>query len=463
MAAADPLQAELQTAFLMALPRGAGELDPDLSETFIATVLVDAAARRPSPEAAAFLRILAALGPPDTRRAVSGALGALTEDGFYPMDWVTEAGKPLPGQAWRRYDVFGDSEIIAVTFGYGDAEHAIAVQVDLCRLPIAIQVAVVPDAPELLDVIQRDDEPLGRVEPISLAEARRRIEAPLARCDQGRHPDLSVSSLTFLPVARARVRRLPTADAPPADRTFDAAGRAAAVDDFMASPHAAQAGADEKTMRFWAEVLTGYSGSVPGEAPSRVGPRKLSEMLLSYVPNTFALSSVQRFTMEAAVTAWTRWAAARQDLDDAATQYLADHLPKVLAGFGEAYEDPANVIVRGYLADLSATSTDASWLFGALTRRHFAVPFPEDRSGGRRARDLDAADPAQRRAIIEAEFGDCTPPGGMTSAQFLDGALRVTDQIWEDDPPQTWQAARRMLDAGTPRHDIIHDLVMHAR
>jgi hypothetical protein len=44
---------------------------------------------------------------------------------------VTEIGKVTPGQAWRRYDVFGDDEAIAVTFSYGEAEHGIVVQVDL--------------------------------------------------------------------------------------------------------------------------------------------------------------------------------------------------------------------------------------------------------------------------------------------------------------------------------------------
>ena len=70
----------------------------------------------------------------------AGGLGKLTQDGVYPPDWVTEAGKPVPGRAWRRYDVFGDDEAVAVTFSYGEAEHAIVARVDLTGYPTAVVV-----------------------------------------------------------------------------------------------------------------------------------------------------------------------------------------------------------------------------------------------------------------------------------------------------------------------------------
>ena len=83
---------------------------------------------------------------------------------------------------------------------------------------------------------------------------------------------------------------------------FTAADRAAAVDEFMKSPQAAEAvAADEESTRFWAEVLTGYSGRIPGEPPDQVGPRKLAHILLGHVPNTFVLSPAQRGHLEPAV------------------------------------------------------------------------------------------------------------------------------------------------------------------
>ena len=294
IAASDPLRAELETASCLAIPRVAGQQDPGEIETFISTVLVDGAVRRHTPDGAALLRLLMALGTHDTKRAASKALAELTSAGVYPPDWVTEIGKVTPGQAWRRYDVFGDDEAIAVTFGYGEAEHGVVVQVDLAGIPVATAIGVSTNAARLIEAISGDSEEHDRSEQIGLAEARRRLLGPLDRSDRDPTPDLSTDSLAYLPIARSRVRRLPADDTVPGP-VFTAADRAAAVDEFMKSPLAAEAvAADEESTRFWAEVLTGYSGRVPGEPPAQVGPRKLAHILLGHVPNTFVLSPAQR-------------------------------------------------------------------------------------------------------------------------------------------------------------------------
>src|SRR5271163_1994544 len=124
VAAGDLLRAELEAATCMALPR-VGRLAPADAQAFVSKVLVDEAVREPSADGAAMLRLMMSLGSPATKRSVSQALARLTEAGFYPPDWVTEAGKAVPVAAWRRYDVFGDDEAIAVTFRYGEAEHGV--------------------------------------------------------------------------------------------------------------------------------------------------------------------------------------------------------------------------------------------------------------------------------------------------------------------------------------------------
>ena len=120
VASGDPLRAELETATCMAFPYVLGQRDPADIESFIDTVLVKGAVRRRNPDGAALLRLLMTLGTPTTRRAASRALAELTGEGIYPPEWVTEIGKVTPGQAWRRYDVFGDDEAMAVTFSYGE-------------------------------------------------------------------------------------------------------------------------------------------------------------------------------------------------------------------------------------------------------------------------------------------------------------------------------------------------------
>jgi len=452
IAAGDPLRAELETATCMAIPRVAGQLDPDETEKFISTVLVDGAVRRRTPDGAALLRLLMALGTQDTKRAASKALAQLTGADIYPPDWVTGIGKVTPGQAWRRYDVFGDDEAIAVTFGYGEAEHGIVVQVDLTGIPVATAVGVSPNAARLVEVISGDNEEFDRSEQISLDEARRRLSGPLDRTDYNPNPDLSADTLAYLPIARTRVRRLPAADGE-SGPVFTAADRAAAVDEFMKSPLAAESVAvDEESTRFWAEVLTGYSSRVPGEPPVQVGPRKLAHILFGHVPNTFVLSPAQRSHVEPAATAWMRWSADHRDLGEAGTAALMEQVPRVLARFGQAYDDPDAVAIRGYASGLAASDADVAWLSDNVGRRMFALPLPQQHA------PLDLADPADRHDLVEAEFGACTPPTGMTSEEFVAAAYRVVEELWHDEDSPTFQAAKRMFADGVSRHDLIHHL-----
>jgi hypothetical protein len=401
------------------------------------------------------LRLLMALGSPATKRSASQALGQLTEAGMYPPDWVTGAGKAIPVQAWRRYDVFGDDEAIAVTFRYGEAEHGVVGQIDLTGIPIAVAVGVATSAASLIEAINREDDPFDRTEQIDLAEARRHLEAPLARGDEQAGAGASVDTVAYLPVARSRVRRLP-AEGAAAVPVFTAADRAAAVDDFLKSPLAADVvAADEDTARFWAEVLTGYSSRLPGEPPGQVGPRKLAHLLLGHVPNTFDLSVEQRQHLEPVVTAWTGWSAEHRGLDEAATARLTESLPQVFARFGPAYDDPEAVTARGYLADLAVSDADVSGLATQVARRVFAVPLPVSASDGT---PVQVSDPAVRRALTQDEFGACTPHAGLTQEEFLVAVHRVIAELWDDDPQETFQAARRMFASGADRHDIIHTL-----
>jgi hypothetical protein len=452
IASGDPLRAEIESATCMEIPRVLGEFDPDYAEKFVATVLVDGAVRRGTPDGAALLRLLMALGTADTKRAASKALAELTGAGVYPPEWVTEIGKATPGRAWRRYDVFGDDEAVVVTFAYGEAEHGIVVHVDLAGVPIATAVGLSSDTDRLVKAIAGEDEEFERSERISLAEARRRLLGPLDRCDVEPNPDLSSSTLASLPIARSRVRHLPADDTEPGP-VFTAADRAAAVDEFMKSPEAAEAvAAYEEATRFWAEVLTGYSSRIPGHPPTRVGPRTLAHILLGHVPNTFVLSPAQRGHLELAVTAWLRWSAGQRELGEAGTAVLMEPVPHILSRFGQAYDDGDAVTIRGYASGLAASDADVSWLSEQVGRRMFALPLPQQHAA------LDLTDPAGRRGLVEAEFGQCTPPAGLTREEFVAAADRVVEDIWRDGDSPTYQAARRMFAEGVSRHDVIHRL-----
>jgi hypothetical protein len=451
--AGEPLHAELETITCMAIPYAAGQREPESIDTFMSAVLVDGAARQRSPDGAALLRLLMALGTAKTKRAASRALAELTGAGIYPPDWVTEIGKPVPRRAWRRYDVFGDDEALLVTFSYGDVEHAVVVQVDLTGIPVATAAGVAPDPAGLIEAINRDTEEFERQEQISLTEARRRMEDPVARCEEG--PELPIDTVIHLPMVRARVRRLPGAEFDPGPQ-FTAADRAAAVDDFMKSPLAADAvAADEESTRFWAQVLTGYSSRIDGEAPAQVGPRKLAHLLLGHVATTFQLSPAQRQHLQPAVTAWIRWSAAYRDLGEAATAHLLRALPQAFSRFDNAYDDRDCAMMRDYTADLAAPDANVSLLLPSMGRRLFALPLPERHDGPAPG---GVGSPAERRALVEAEFGGCTPPAGLTSEQFVDAAHAVIEEIWQADPVSTFLTATSLSAEGLARHEIIHRL-----
>ena len=108
-----------------------------------------------------------------------------------------------------------------------------------------------------------------------------------------------------------------------------------------------------------------------------------------------------------------------------------EQVPRVLDRFGQAYDDPDAVAIRGYASGLAASDADVSWLSENVGRRMFALPMPQQHA------PLDLADPADRRHLVEAEFGACTPPTGMTSEEFVEAAYRVVEELWRDEDSPT--------------------------
>jgi len=144
----------------------------------------------------------------------------------------------------------------------------------------------------------------------------------------------------------------------------------------------------------------------------------------------------------------------------------------VEAGFAEPYrrerprdaEESELLRRRGTPGYLIGTPSEET------ARRTFAVPGV---SGVFREVDLARLDPADRddrRMLIEAEhpeFADALQR--EDELVILDGeevnprlhvALHeiVVEQLWEDDPPEAWRTARRLLAAGYERHEILHML-----
>jgi hypothetical protein len=124
--------------------------------------------------------------------------------------------------------------------------------------------------------------------------------------------------------------------------------------------------------------------------------------------------------------------------------------------------------VKAYVADLSPqASTDE--VQHALDRRLFAMPYYGTTVRGQDFPSLNAADPDERGLLIEGEhpeyhqaLGDPLWDGeidGVSPRLHLTMHEVIANQLWADDPPEAWQAARRLLDRGMDRHDVLHELM----
>lgn len=121
-----------------------------------------------------------------------------------------------------------------------------------------------------------------------------------------------------------------------------------------------------------------------------------------------------------------------------------------------------------YLGDLSPTAPEDE-VEQTLDRRVFAMPHRGTTIGGEEFDRLDPADPDERSLLVQGEHpefqefvADPSWSGeidGMNPRFHLTMHEVIANQLWDNEPPETWQAARRLREQGMERHDILHELV----
>jgi Domain of unknown function (DUF1841) len=101
-------------------------------------------------------------------------------------------------------------------------------------------------------------------------------------------------------------------------------------------------------------------------------------------------------------------------------------------------------------------------------RLEFACPRRRGLFGELDLELLDPADPDDRHLLILAEHEELARAIEEDEDEVLVGGnpvnprLHITihevvaSQLWADDPPEVWETARRLLDAGYERHEILH-------
>src|SRR6266540_259660 len=468
---ADPLEVEVSASELIGSwwkQLSPGE-DP---EVLFGLGAVDHAARAGTPEALALLRAIAVVGVTEAQReAASAAAAALAAAGVAEPPWAGEIGRVRVDECWRWADVYGDQASLLVMFSYGRRRHGLVALVDFNHLGGWVKdlfVTVEPAA--MLRKLRQAarSEPLSVLDRVDPAEARRLLEQGLAATDATWMPEVSEQLRQCRALALARCRAMPEperADEP--DREIGQAEREAIAAEFLASPHA-RGLPDGQAVPFCVRLLVDFGADYDGGKLLRVSPAKIEGFLLDWVPAKAMLDDADRDAMPAVVIAWVRWAGERTGLPAEATAELVNVATECGAHFGEVYQETADASpVRLFLQGLDTTGGLDS-VREAIDRRMFAMPYFGTRIGDEDFPALDPGDPDERRLLIEGEHPEYH--AALADPTFdgeVDGASPrlhlviheiVANQLWDDDPPEAWQAAQRLRDAGADRHDILHQL-----
>jgi hypothetical protein len=107
---------------------------------------------------------------------------------------------------------------------------------------------------------------------------------------------------------------------------------------------------------------------------------------------------------------------------------------------------------------------------GDADRRGFVCPPTSGSVDGIELALLDPAVEDERRILIEAEHPELAPAldDDRHAIGFDDDEMNprlhiamheiVSNQLWDDEPPEMWQTAERLTAAGYDRHEVLHML-----
>ncbi|BCJ26635.1 hypothetical protein [Actinocatenispora sera] len=229
-----------------------------------------------------------------------------------------------------------------------------------------------------------------------------------------------------------------------------------AVEGFLASAEAtALTGHAPAAVAAAARVIAEF-GADEDERPLRIGPGRLGRLLHGGV-DADDLDDPALVAFPAVVVAWTRYTARLAELPPAAVEDVTAIATECGEHVGEEHEelsdDELAELLDRYVPELDGADLDPAEAAAVLERRLFAVPATVVELDGEEL-DLDPSDPDDRRLLIVAEHG--SDPDDSDPHVTLHEI--VAEQLWRDEPPQAWQAARRLLDAGADRADILHVL-----
>jgi hypothetical protein len=432
-------------------------------EQLVGEGLVDYAGAQHSPAALALLSGIACLGTPRQAAKAERAALELIESGVPCPGWAEHLGAVTSAECYINPDSLGDTDEVICVFSYaGEEPHALVTVVDYNADGMIKDGWVTSRVSKLLDHCreangQRGAEGKYAFRQVDAGQARHMLETALTVTDAASDPAVSESFPSYHAFIRARIRALP----PYRGRSLSATGerrhawsrdrRAMLAAEFLASDEAEDL-SDRGSASHCADRIIDYGCDKDFGRPLRMSPTKVETFLLGWLPRKVMLSFAEQDAMPHVLAAWVRFAGRRRGLTEATITESLEAVFNSIGRFAQAYRDTAEfgldyALVRRLLPDADLE---------ALPRRAFAFPVLEGWHSGTDLSILDPADPRDRRALLAADHA--TPaPGGV--GRHIERHLLLADRLWRGDPPELWEAAQRLLDAGQDRHLVLHALM----
>jgi hypothetical protein len=430
----------------------------DTEEVSLALELIAFAGRKITLGAAALLAALRVLGETaEEREAAAAALATVLGRGIPAPDWAETLGTVVVGECWRTGDIYGDESSLLIEFAYGEARHGVLALLDFNELGGRVRDVVVVDAPEEVLAAMREqveeDSDLVTLEQVTPAAAHQLLADGLAATDGLDEPEVSEDYARFRALAQARCRALPEPDASPDRAEISEAARDELVAEFIAAAVAGESLEDTEANRACARLIVDFGVEHEPANPARVGPEKLARFLEAVLDGEVELDEEHEDGLAPVLLSWTAWSAARAGLPESAVVALIDAVGEYLTEFGQ--DDSAADVYLDGTEELDGPEEIAE----VLERRMFAIPSVYTELGDEEL-DLEPTDPEQRRLLVIGEYPEYHE---AIAAETFDGQpqvelelrVNVVDQLWDNEPPEVWEAAQRLLEGGLERAEIL--------
>jgi hypothetical protein len=464
--AADALAAELYVSEVLGAWWGRYDSLAD-PEVLLGEGLVAYAARKKRAGAVGLLRVIAALGTDAQREKAAAAADALA-GGVGEPEWVAALGTGRVSEAWVYGDVFGDQTSVVLVVERADRRHGVVVLVDHVLGGIVKDAFVTEDPDDVVADIREIDDATTFVREMAPDAAAALLVTAFAETDRvamaGLEPPVDEEFAPSRALVLARLRLLPVPPPVAAPVPLDAAARAGVVDEFLGSEEARDL---PPAARGCAELFVEFGNAVDPARPLRVGPGLIDQFLDETLNDGPEISDEEFEALPATVRAWAEWAGRRAELPDAAMAELREAVDDMACAIGRP-GDPVPVaadVADAYLAGLDLDGVRPEDMPDVLERRMFAVPAVGTRIGDEEFPFLDPSDPDDRGMLIEGEHPEYHDALAAPESDTVDGvnprlhiAMHqiVANQLWDNEPPEVWQAAKRLSATGMDRHDVLH-------